>query len=226
MKIVDGRFEPFIYAIRLQNAGLYHALEKMPQYNKYAGDDFYIINPFFLAVLWFFYLLCPCLFGDVRIHDFLARAVFELILRRLAESVVDLTMQVTGRTGIQLLLGHLSVAVIAADFIFVHAVLIACPEFQLMTDNPPRRFPNILVHRRRNRADHPAVSVALAHLPADGIRLRAMPKLIPALRVQVAHDFLILRSVAGHHIAIRVDEEGVKAHVAREQAFLTVDIID
>ena len=42
MKIVDGRFEPFIYAIRLQNAGLYHALEKMPQYNKYAGDDFYI----------------------------------------------------------------------------------------------------------------------------------------------------------------------------------------
>ena len=59
MKIVDGRFEPFIYAIRLQNAGLYHALEKMPQYNKHAGDDFYIINPFFLAVLWFFIYFAP-----------------------------------------------------------------------------------------------------------------------------------------------------------------------
>lgn len=59
MKIVDGRFEPFIYAIRLQNAGLYHALEKMPQYNKHAGDDFYIINPFFLAVPWFFIYFAP-----------------------------------------------------------------------------------------------------------------------------------------------------------------------
>ena len=94
MKIVDGRFEPFIYAIRLQNAGLYHALEKMPQYNKHAGDDFYIINPLTSCRPMVFHLLCPCLFGDVRIHDFLARAVFELILRRLAESVVDLAMQV------------------------------------------------------------------------------------------------------------------------------------
>ena len=59
MKIVDGRFEPSIYAIRLQNAGLYYALEKIPQYNKHAGDDFYIINPFFLAVPWFFIYFAP-----------------------------------------------------------------------------------------------------------------------------------------------------------------------
>ncbi len=33
-------------------------------------------------------------------------------------------------------------------------------------------------------------------------------------------------AIAGHDIAIRIDEEGVKTHVARKQTLLTVDIVD
>ena len=54
-------------------------------------------------------------------------------------------MQVAGRAGIQLFLGHLAVAVIAADFILVHAVFVARPEFQLVTDHPPSRLPDVLL---------------------------------------------------------------------------------
>ena len=47
-----------------------------------------------------------------------------------------------------------------------------------------------------------------------------------SLIVQVAHDLFILGTITRHNIAIRVDEESIKAHVARQQTLLTIDIVD
>ena len=36
----------------------------------------------------------------------------------------------------------------------------------------------------------------------------------------------ILGTIARHNIAIRINEEGIKAHVARQQTLLAVDVVD
>ena len=95
-----------------------------------------------------------------------------------------------------------------------------------MYQNPSSRLPDVLVHSRRNRTNHPAVTVAAANLSTNLLGLRAVPQLVPGLIVQVSHDFLILGTIARHNIAIRVDEEGIKAHVARQQTLLTIDVVD
>ena len=66
----------------------------------------------------------------------------------------------------------------------------------------------------------------MAHLGADGLCLRAAPQLVPALGVQVAHNFLILGAVAGHDVAVGVDEEGIEAHITGQQTLLAVEVID
>ena len=76
------------------------------------------------------------------------------------------------------------------------------------------------------RTDHPAVAVAGAYFLPYRLRLRAVPEFVPFLPVEVAHDLLILRAVARHDIAVRVDEEGVEAHITGQQALLSVNIID
>ena len=95
-----------------------------------------------------------------------------------------------------------------------------------MHEHPPHGLPNILVHGGAHAADHPAIPVAAAYLAADLLRLGAVPKLVPRLTVEVAHHLLILGAVAGHDVAVRVDEEGIEAHVAGQKALLTVDIVD
>ena len=82
------------------------------------------------------------------------------------------------------------------------------------------------MHRRRHTTNHPAVTVAAANLCTNLLGFRAVPQLIPGLIVQVAHDFLILGTIARHNIAIRIDEEGIEAHVTRQQALLAVDVVD
>ena len=96
----------------------------------------------------------------------------------------------------------------------------------LVGEHPAGGLPDVLVHRRRDGSDHPAVTVAVAHLGADGIGLLRIPELIPALLVEVSHDLFVLGAVAGHDIAIRVDEERVEGHVAGKQARLAVDVVD
>ena len=95
-----------------------------------------------------------------------------------------------------------------------------------MLNNPSGRLINILVHGGRNRAYHPAVAVAVSYKASHLFRLFAVPKLLPALPVQVSHNLLFLRTVARHDIAVRVDKECVKAHIAGQQAFLRENIID
>ena len=97
---------------------------------------------------------------------------------------------------------------------------------KFVNQNPSSRLPDILVHSRRYRTDHPAVTVAATNLRTNLLCFRAVPQLVPGLIVQVAHDFLILGTIARHNIAIRVDEEGIEAHIARQQTLLTVDIVD
>ena len=95
-----------------------------------------------------------------------------------------------------------------------------------MPDHPGGGHPDILVHGGADRADHPAVPVTAANLLPHSFGFLAVPQLVPALPVQVAHDLLVLGAVAGHHVAVGVDEEGVKAHVTGQKALLTVDVVD
>ena len=143
------------------------------------------------------------------------------------QAVVDNRVEVTGGELIQILLSDLAVAIVAHDLEFVHAILLLFKETQeLMNEYPPQRLPDILVHGGRNGAYHPAVPVAMANLFAHFIRLLAVPQLIPRLRVEVAHDLLVLCAVAGHYVAVRVDEESIEAHIAGQKALLSVYIVD
>lgn len=96
----------------------------------------------------------------------------------------------------------------------------------LVLEHPPTGLPDVLVHGRAHRADHPAVAVAVSDLRADLLGLVGVPELVPRLVVEVAHDLLVLGAVAGHDVAVGVDEEGVERHVAGQQARLSVDVVD
>lgn len=133
-------------------------------------------------------------------------------------------MPIASGTLVELFLRDPPRLVILHDLEFVHVVLL--PRLQLVLEHPPGRLPDVLVHGGRRRADHPAVAVAAADLRAHGLRPRRAPQLVPRLGVEVAHDLLILGTVTGHDVAVRVDEERVERHVARKQPRLAVDVVD
>lgn len=148
-------------------------------------------------------------------------------LGRLRQAVVDLGTQVAGGAGIELLLGHVALLVVAHDLELVHVVgPLGEQGLHLVLEHPPAGLPDVLVHGRTHRADHPAVAVAVADLRTDPLGLVGVPEFVPGLLVEVAHDLLVLGAVAGHDVAVGVDEEGVERHVARQQARLTVDVVD
>ena len=148
-------------------------------------------------------------------------------LRRLGQTIVDLGAQVASRAGIELFLGHAALLVVAHDLEFVHVVgPLGEQGLHLVLEHPPAGLPDVFVHGRTHRADHPAVAVAVADLRADPLGLVGVPELVPGLLVEVAHDLLVLGAVAGHHVAVGVDEEGVERHVTGQQARLAVDVVD
>lgn len=109
----------------------------------------------------------------------------------------------------------------------MHVVrLLAKKRLQLVLEHPPAGLPDVLVHGRAHRTDHPAVAVAVADLRANLLRLIGVPELVPRLLVEVAHDLLVLGAVAGHDVAIGIDEEGVERHVTGQQARLAVDVVN
>src|SRR5699024_2987067 len=153
--------------------------------------------------------------------------MLQLFLGCLTQTVVDHTVHVAGAALIQILFSNFAVAVITANLQLIHAVrMLSEQSLELMYQNPSSRLPDILVHSRADRTDHPAVTVAAANLCTNLLCLRAVPQLIPGLIVQVTHDLFILGAVARHDITIRVDEEGIKTHVARQQTLLAVDVVD
>lgn len=148
-------------------------------------------------------------------------------LRRLGEAVVDLGTQVASRAGVELFLGHATLLIIAYDLEFVHVIgPLGEQSFHLVLEHPPAWLPNVLVHGRAHRADHPAVAVTVANLNSNLLSLVGVPELIPRLLVEVTHDLLVLGTVTRHNVAVGIDEEGIKRHVARQQTRLTVDIVD
>lgn len=148
-------------------------------------------------------------------------------LGRIGQAVVDLSAQVASGAGVELLLGHAALLVVADDLELVHVVgLLGEQGLHLVLKHPPAGLPDVLVHGRANAADHPAVAVAVADLGADLLGLVGGPQLVPGLLVEVAHDLLVLGAVTGHHVAVGVDEEGVKRHVAGQQARLAVDVVN
>ena len=153
--------------------------------------------------------------------------MLQLLFTCLTQTIIDHTVHIAGATLIQLLFSNFAIAVVTADLQLVHAVrMLGEQSLEFVNQNPGRRFPDVLVHCRRNTADHPAITVTATNLCTNLLCFRAVPQLIPSLIVQVAHNFLILGAIARHNIAIRIDEEGVKTHVARKQTLLTVDIVD
>ena len=148
-------------------------------------------------------------------------------LGRLRQTVVDLSAQVAGRAGVELLLGHTALLVVADNLELVHVVgPLGEQGLQLVLEHPPAGLPDVLVHGGAHGADHPAVAVAVADLRADPLGLVGVPQLVPGLLVEVAHDLLVLGAVAGHDVAVGIDEEGVERHVAGQQAGLAVDVVD
>ena len=95
-----------------------------------------------------------------------------------------------------------------------------------MPYHPKSGHPDIFVHSRRNRADHPAISVAGTHFFAYCICFLTIPELIPRLRIEITHDFLMLRPIARHDVTKRIDKEGIEAHITGKQSLLTVNIVD
>lgn len=148
-------------------------------------------------------------------------------LRRLGKAIVDLGAQVASRAGVELLLGHATLLVVAHDLKLMHVIgPLGEQRLHLVLEYPPAGLPDVLVHGRAHRADHPAVAVAVADLRANLLSLVGVPELVPGLLVEVAHDLLVLGAVAGHDVAVGVDEEGVERHVAGQQARLAVDVVD
>lgn len=148
-------------------------------------------------------------------------------LRRLGQTIVDLGAQVASRAGVELLLGHATLLVVAHDLELMHVIgPLGEQRLHLVLEYPPSGLPDVLVHGRAHRADHPAVAVTVADLRADLLGLVRVPELIPGLLVEVAHDLLVLGAVAGHDVAVGVDEEGIERHVARQQARLAIDVVD
>lgn len=148
-------------------------------------------------------------------------------LRRLRKAVVNLGAQVAGRAGVELLLGHTALLVVAHDLELMHVVgLLAKESLGLVFEHPPCGLPDVLVHGRRGRADHPTAAVAMTHVGADPLRCIGVPELVPGLHVEIAHDLLILGAVARHDIAVGIDEERVKRHVTRQQTGLAIDVIN
>lgn len=148
-------------------------------------------------------------------------------LRRLGQAIVDLCAQVTGGTCVELLLGHATLLVVAHDLELMHVIgPLGEQRLHLVLEYPPAGLPDVLVHGRAHRADHPAVAVAVADLRTDLLGLVGVPELVPGFLVEVAHDLLVLGAVAGHDVAVGVDEEGVERHVAGQQARLAVDVVD
>ena len=148
-------------------------------------------------------------------------------LRCLRQTIIDLCAKIAGGAGVELFLGDAALLVITDDLELVHVVRpLGEQRFHLVLEHPPAGLPDVLVHGRAHRADHPAVAVAVADLRADPLGLVGVPQLVPGLLVEVAHDLLVLGAVAGHDVAVGVDEEGVESHVARQQARLAVDVVD
>lgn len=163
----------------------------------------------------------------IALHRLMRLVHVRIGLGRLGQAVVDLGAQVAGRAGVELLLGHAALLVVANDLELVHVVgLLGKEGLHLVLEHPPAGLPDVLVHGGARRADHPAVAVAMADLRADPLRLVGVPELVPRLVIEVAHDLLVLGAVAGHDVAVGIDKEGVERHVAGQQARLAVDVVD
>lgn len=97
-------------------------------------------------------------------------------LGRLGQAVVDLGTQVAGGAGVELLLGDAALLVVAHDLELVHVVgPLGEQRLHLVLEYPPAGLPDVLVHGRAHRADHPAVAVAVAHLCTDFLCLVGVP---------------------------------------------------
>ena len=165
--------------------------------------------------------------SDISVNDILACTAYKLLSGCLGQSVTDDSSHIAGAAFVKIFFRELSVAVIAHDLELIHTVFLLSEESQeLVANDPESRFPDVPVHSRGDGTDHPAVSVTVPDLFAYNFGFRTVPEFVPRLLIEIAHDFLVLGSVAGHNVAVGINEECVETHIARKKSLLSVDIID
>ena len=165
--------------------------------------------------------------SNVSVNNILAGTTYKLLPGCLRKSVIDYSSHIAGAAFVKIFFRELSVAVIAHDLKLIHTVLLLSEEAkELVAHYPESGLPDIPVHSRGYRTDHPAVAVTVPDFFADDFGFRTVPEFIPGLLVEVAHYFLVLGPIAGHDVAVRINEERVKTHIARKKSLLPVDIID
>ncbi len=85
----------------------------------------------------------------IALHCLMRLVHVRISLRRFRQTVVDLGAHIAGRAGIELLLGHAALLVVAHNFELVHVVgLLGEEGLHLVLEYPPARLPDVLVHGR------------------------------------------------------------------------------
>ena len=132
-----------------------------------------------------------------------------------------------GTAPVQFFLGDLAVPMVPDKLVFIHGIwLFHDQSLAFVPKHPHCRHPDILMHGRGHGADHPAVALAAAHILPHPKCFGAMPQFLKTLGIQISHDFLFFRAVAGHHIPKGVDKKGIEAHVAFQQPLAAIDIVN
>ena len=89
--------------------------------------------------------------------------MLQLLFTCFTQTVVDHAVHVAGATLIQIFFGDFAITVITADLQLIHGVrMLGEQRLELMYQNPGSRLPDVLVHGRADRTNHPAVTRFLA----------------------------------------------------------------
>lgn len=125
------------------------------------------------------HLLC-----NISIHDFLAGLMLQLLFGCFTQAIVDHAVHIAGAALVQILFGDFAIPVVTTDLQLVHTVwMLGKQRLELVNQNPSGGLPDILVHSRADRTNHPAVTVAATNLCTNLLCFRAIPQFIPRLIV-------------------------------------------
>ena len=166
------------------------------------------------------------LLSNICINNFFTCFILQLLHTCRTQTIINACIHIAGTALIKFFLGNLSITKITNNLILVHGILTAKDTLQLMSKYPPSWFPDIFVHCRRNRSNHPAISVTMAYFFSNSFCFWTVPKFVPALCIQITHYFLILSSVTRHNITVWINKEGVKTHITRKESLLSIDVVN
>ena len=102
--------------------------------------------------------------------------MLQLLFTSLTQTVVDHTVHIAGAALIQILFSDFTITVVTADLQLVHRVrMLGEQRLELVNQNPGSRLPDVLVHSRGNRTDHPAIAVTATNLRTNLVLSTSSP---------------------------------------------------